>query len=486
MESITELIKSKKSSKKVASLIELAEKYEDIQLDTSEMLYHKAYLTAKALNDNQLIIDCIKGYSFIKNLQGKFEEGLALSKESLSLAQQIDDPLLIARQFANLGNSYSYLARFDEAIDLYQKSLDVFMKLKDRQKMAQISNVIASTYNNMATSNKFDTIWTVKSLSYRLKALEYSSAIEDSLLICDILVGTSLGYCNAQKFEIAIRYASMALPIALKKGYTNFEAQIYNIFSMAYRGIGDRQKSLDNGLKSVKVFKQLKHVQGLVIALKELTLIYKDLGLYNKADESVNQAIRIAEENQMKYILDGLYLNKSELSGTMSNYKLAYEFYDKGIQLKDSLRGIEVTKTISELEKKYETAKKDKEIIELSNKQKINKWVIISLLTLIGFVSLFSWFIIKNWQFRAKIAEQEKEQIKKEHKIEATSSIIKGQEEERTRMARDLHDGLGGILSGLKYSLNNMEENIILNGENVTQFHQAIEQIDHAITEMRR
>ena len=64
--------------------------------------------------------------------------------------------------------------------------------------------------------------------------------------------------------------------------------------------------------------------------------------------------------------------------------------------------------------------------------------------------------------------------------------MLKGQEEERSRMAKDLHDSLGGMLSGVKLSLGAMKGNIVLSEENTRLFSNVLDQLDHSINEMRR
>lgn len=73
-----------------------------------------------------------------------------------------------------------------------------------------------------------------------------------------------------------------------------------------------------------------------------------------------------------------------------------------------------------------------------------------------------------------------------EKQLLALNSILKGQEEERSRMAKDLHDGLGGLLSGIKLTLSSMKGNMILQEKDVQLFSKSIGQLDNAITEMRR
>ena len=68
----------------------------------------------------------------------------------------------------------------------------------------------------------------------------------------------------------------------------------------------------------------------------------------------------------------------------------------------------------------------------------------------------------------------------------ATEAVLKGEEQERTRLAKDLHDGLGGMLSGIKYSLNSMKGNLIMTAENQQAFERSMDMLDSSIREMRR
>ena len=73
-----------------------------------------------------------------------------------------------------------------------------------------------------------------------------------------------------------------------------------------------------------------------------------------------------------------------------------------------------------------------------------------------------------------------------EKQLTATEAVLKGEEQERTRLAKDLHDGLGGMLSGIKYSFQNMKGNLIMTPENAQAFERSMEMLDSSIKEMRR
>jgi two-component system NarL family sensor kinase len=68
----------------------------------------------------------------------------------------------------------------------------------------------------------------------------------------------------------------------------------------------------------------------------------------------------------------------------------------------------------------------------------------------------------------------------------AAQAVLQGQVEERTRLAKDLHDGLGSILSSAKYSFTNMKENLIITQENAEAFEKSMGMLDRSITELRR
>jgi two-component system, NarL family, sensor kinase len=85
------------------------------------------------------------------------------------------------------------------------------------------------------------------------------------------------------------------------------------------------------------------------------------------------------------------------------------------------------------------------------------------------------------FQFRKRKIQHESEK-----KILSLNSIIQGQEIERNRMAKDLHDGLGGMLSGIKLNLSAMKGDVIIQHQDALLFTKSIEQLDSAITEMRR
>jgi signal transduction histidine kinase len=77
--------------------------------------------------------------------------------------------------------------------------------------------------------------------------------------------------------------------------------------------------------------------------------------------------------------------------------------------------------------------------------------------------------------------------MKKERQLIATQSLLDGETAERTRLSRDLHDGLGGMLSIVKLNLDDMQQNtVIMSGEDAEHFNHALTTLEESIRELRR
>ena len=82
-----------------------------------------------------------------------------------------------------------------------------------------------------------------------------------------------------------------------------------------------------------------------------------------------------------------------------------------------------------------------------------------------------------------KLHQQQIAALEQEKQLLATEAILKGRAEERHRLAKDLHDGSGGILSSAKYSLNDMKENLVITQDNTAAFDRTMGMLDKSITE---
>jgi signal transduction histidine kinase len=116
-----------------------------------------------------------------------------------------------------------------------------------------------------------------------------------------------------------------------------------------------------------------------------------------------------------------------------------------------------------------------------------------SLLIMCGLLGTLAGAIYLNFKRKNQLLKQSEQlktqqvrEMQKQQQLLAMQSVLKGQEEERSRLAKDLHDGVGGLLSGVKLSLSTMKGNVILSEKNAQMLNNVVVQLDQSMNELRR
>ena len=235
-------------------------------------------------------------------------------------------------------------------------------------------------------------------------------------------------------------------------------------------------------------------------ALYFLTTIALKLGKTEAAKNYGEENLALADKISSKGGRIKALLNLSDYYHQAGNNNKAYDFLDKATSLKDSLLSETNIKQANTLAAIYETDKKQKEILKLQNEKQTqdasvkhkSTLNIVFVATIIGLL-VFGYLAYRNIKSEQKIANQQQEiqkqkisELEKDRQLLTVDAMLKGQEEERGRIAKDLHDGLGGMLSGVKLSFINMKENMVLPAENLPGFERSIEMLDNTIRELRK
>ena len=204
------------------------------------------------------------------------------------------------------------------------------------------------------------------------------------------------------------------------------------------------------------------------------------------AKKHINDALSIAVKDSLKDELKNIYTVLSFIAARDGDFKASYQAKQKGDSIQQLLLNEQVMKSTTELEKKYELEKKNGQIILQQaqlEKTKILNVVLIGSVAILLIISILGY---TSYQQKQKFQQQRISELETQQQLTATEAVLKGEEQERTRLAKDLHDGLGGMLSGIKYSFNTMKGNLIMTQENALAFERSMDMLDSSIKEMRR
>lgn len=198
-------------------------------------------------------------------------------------------------------------------------------------------------------------------------------------------------------------------------------------------------------------------------------------------DPTVNNEI----EAKIFYCLAVMKEKQGDLNGALRNYKLYVDAYT-------TLFNTEKMSLGKRLDAQYEAGKKEKALLVLQQQvqfnQKLNRiYIAFSLTSFLTLLFLFYAYKqrVKAMKQQDKLHQMEVNKIRQEHRISLLSAMLDGQEQERSRLARDLHDGLGGLLSGVKIELAGFMQ-LLKNDSQQQLMNRTLQHLDGAIGELRR
>jgi signal transduction histidine kinase len=211
-----------------------------------------------------------------------------------------------------------------------------------------------------------------------------------------------------------------------------------------------------------------------------------------RADTVIASTIDMARRMQANDELRQTYLTAAEIKEALHQPVQALQYRKQYEALNDSLLGASTRKHVEQLEIAYKTAEKDKELAEkkllLSQKdvqlQSRAKWQAIFLLA-IALLAVLALLIWLRYRHRRKLHAQQLQTIEKERTVQVLEALMQGEEKERVRLSKDLHDGVGGLLSAVKMHFSAIRREQEVLRESPAYAH-AISLLDDAITDIRK
>jgi hypothetical protein len=254
------------------------------------------------------------------------------------------------------------------------------------------------------------------------------------------------------------------LILTKSKELNKYSASIYS--SLAYLYTKVKPDSSNYYYQKTLSLENLLSKNQIVGTYINYAVFLKNQNKYKEAIKQLENAEKIElEKYHLKYnkIIYGKFANYYKELG---DFKNAYKYYEKYNIARDSLNNINQNIAISDLDKKYKTAEKDKLILETEAKILKNRNFLFASIILLILVITIAILSLKNSKKKIKLAEKEEEvQIQKnltllkEQEITTINAMVNGQEKERKRIAEDLHDNLGSVLATLKFHFENLKIN---------------------------
>lgn len=385
-----------------------------------------------------------------------------------------DERRSLLSRFA-LANTFSKAGMPDSAISYFYSVLPYFEKVSDYKSIGATKVNIAILYKNMGHNEQAKQLFN--------EALPYAEKAEDPTLYGNVYRGMGLFEAD---FEKRIIYYNRALENFCKAGNVFEESvTLATIGWDSYTVKGNTAKALDFLQRALKLSEEHEFNTLIADQSGQLADIYISTKEAAKAEEYTQKAEKYAEKDNQILMqrLEERLLSVYILKGDVNK---ALEVYKNRIARITKQNEERMLNTLSEKEVKYETEKKELRIALLEKQRKLI--VLLSLLG--GFVLVLVIVLIavkqKVASQKRKLAEQKIIQLEQEKQLIATQALLEGETAERTRLSKDLHDGLGGLLSVTKHKISNLKGNLTIPDDQVEVFNSALEMIESSIKELRR
>jgi signal transduction histidine kinase len=399
-----------------------------MNIKTEKEVLNNVYLNAKTL--------FTLGFYYYST--GQYDLAIKYFEDEIELLKNVNNFNLLYNANIHLGKTYIKIGNLQEAKFYHENAIQIAKKssIVDFPKQHDLLGEIFHAQKLFEAA-----------LESYYKGLKANYRSKDRQLNSSIYLHLGNTYYMLVQDDSAQHYYQLALNNFQLLGDSTGIAICYSNLSRVYLELGKYKASIDFALKAINTIHDGDYKPIELGTLQQLGDIYGELGEYKNADLYLKKALQLAVQYHQKLAETDCLKSLSEIAKLQGNHEQSYYYLIQAYHLKDSLQPLTFNKQLAEMQTKYETEKKEKEIAKL-NQIKINNqlklaeqylqvqkrnYIIagVTLMTLI--ISIAGYIFFKLYKDKqAKINEH---------------NLLQQQHEERQRIAKDLHDEIGSGLS---------------------------------------
>ncbi|MDW8288165.1 MAG: tetratricopeptide repeat protein, partial [Flammeovirgaceae bacterium] len=370
IDSLSKLLnQSISDEQRVSVLIELASEYTEKNAEESITKVGEAITLAEKIGFEKGLGDAYNFLGTFYRRRGDYKLSIENYLKAAEIRQKLNAKSDLARTYNNLGNTYADQANYDLSIAYYLKALQMYEEMNHKEGIARAIGNIGTVYYDQENDEK--------ALEYFFKALKINEEQNNYDLLRYNHNNIGRVYKRQNRLDDAIRSFQNAIAVNEKtknakdlssRNYWQILARSSNFLGETYLLENKTDSAFKNLKTALEVFEKLNDRSGKATVLKNLALTFQKVGKWDDAVTYAKKSLAVSNEIQAKdkikeaaFVLATLYEEKG-------NYKEAYQMYQLGAAMKDSILNTEKLKAISNLQANYELDKKQKEV-ELLQKE---------------------------------------------------------------------------------------------------------------------
>ncbi|GHT64328.1 hypothetical protein AGMMS50239_21830 [Bacteroidia bacterium] len=468
---------------------EIISKYANFDMDSTIVYASKMINLAHKLKEYKTEVEVGYHLGAAWCFKGDYDRALSCFNNALEIAVKQKDKMLEIGALTMIAFNYVKQGKYNTSIDYYLKSLklneqdDVWTNASEEEKKWRIDNEIKILTNLGEIYRKLNN--PDMAILYLDKAAEAMAFSTHQIRMSHIYIEYAQNYLNRGDMDKALEYALKADSIdAIVQYRITNNHQTQCMLASIYLQMNDYDRALQHAGEAMAQAGILNDNNLYLITGKILSDIYLAQKRYIEAEAEALKAwqadsTNIDESRAIAHniALANVYLhNPDKAAYYLKKYsELNNQYSEKGFHT-----------TVSDLAIKYEIEKKETHIASLEKDKKLYTGTGIAFafafLSVIGMLLFRHRAIVRKHHF----SELKIKQLKQEKQLVATQASLDAETTERSNLARDLHDGLGGMLSIILLNLKEIKSCSLLGDSDLLRFSCALDTLNKSIVELRR
>jgi serine phosphatase RsbU (regulator of sigma subunit) len=414
LDSLNAMTKSPVDSVRIRAYVSIAGTYVFSKPDLARQYAQKAITEGAKLNYMIGVADAWNFFGGYYFFAGRFDSSLHYNQKVIDYYEGRNIQSAVANLLDNRGSILESSGNMQEAIKCFERSMKYYVSQKDTQHVAANYSRIAGiqmnlgefdlSVKNFITAQKmYESIgheWGAivcinniagvykqqklleKAVENYKKVLELSKAIGKQRGIIGALDNIGATYVELKNFPLAEKYLKEAYDMIMKEQGSSDEnggfpvGLIHFHLGALYHFKNEYKKAEEYYLEAERAYTEKNDVQGLSQVYTALGTMYQEIGKYDMAIPMIRKSVEMCRSMGLKPELKQAYAHLALAYAKSNDFEKAYEFEKLSSELKDSLYEDKTGEVIAEMEAKYDTEKKEKEL-SLKNSQLSNQELVI-------------------------------------------------------------------------------------------------------------
>ena len=294
------------------------------------------------------------------------------ANEALIIATRYNNKKIIADCNTIYGQDEFYNGNYPQALGFYIKAQALYTELDNKKGIADVYNLLAVVYHFQGPAS----FYIVE--SYNKLAIKIQEKIDDKEGLINSYFNLGELYMDdiSQQYfkpDTSLIYFNKALELANTIKNDFYLGNIYSSIGKTYTDLQNYEQAFNYLNKALYIHEKINNNTGIIFANYRLANVYGKVGEYNKAVSFDLKALNLAEKTRNLDLINNICEDLSGLYVSLNDYKKALSYYKQSVETKFQLYNQERIARIAEYQTKYETVKKEKEIILLNKDKEIQR-----------------------------------------------------------------------------------------------------------------